>query len=389
MKYRMGNWIFMGVFLLLSSCSDVKWLKNETLQPYPTKVEMGIHYRLFHFSNDASTLYLQSPATEYRVTIRVFESFRSKGLVYENTVRIIAEANTVQKVLVPIRLQQYALEILVFNVDQNSTFRDAILVDKSRINQTILPIDEENKPLLKSYKKAGERLKFLNAGEQKQLMIRYFSTVFKPVLPPQFTQKSVFSPTAQGCDEVYLVDIDEYFTLKKEGLYFIQTDIHSGDGIYIKAVSDSYPKLSAVEDLTWSVRYITKNQEYKRLTNSENDAKLELDRFWLARTEDKDRARVLISTYYNRIQLANEFFTTYKEGWKTDRGIIFTIFGKPTTVQKTETYEYWYYKRTSERNFVEFTFDKVNGMYLLRRNPAYTHPWNVEIFAWRSGRVYQ
>ena len=89
------------------------------------------------------------------------------------------------------------------------------------------------------------------------------------------------------------------------------------------------------------------------------------------------------------MQLANEFFTTYKEGWKTDRGIIFTVFGMPTTVQKTATYEYWYYKRTSERDLVEFTFDKVDGLYLLRRSPSYTQPWSAEVFAWRSGRVYE
>jgi len=388
LRYSMNYCLLMGAILLWSGCSDIKRLKNETLKPYPNKVEMGIHYRLYHFSKDASTLFIQSPATEYRVTIRVFESFRSKALVYENTTRIFAAANTVQKVLVPIRLQQYALEVLVFNIEANSTYRDAVLVDKSIQCQNLLLVDSQNTPLLKSYGRVGEQIKILTTAGNQEIVIRYFDDVFEPVLPPQFSQKSVFSPL-RGSADVIRKKTDEYFTMDKEGLYFIQTDINTKEGIYIRAVADSYPKLTAVDDLTWSVRYITKNEEYKRLTNSENDTKRELDRFWLARTADKDRARNLISTYYNRVQLANEFFTTYKEGWKTDRGIIFTVFGMPTTVQKTATYEYWYYKRTSERDLVEFTFDKVDGLYLLRRSPSYTQPWSAEVFAWRSGRVYE
>lgn len=375
------------VIALLSSCSETKRLKNETMNPYPSELEMGFHYRLFHHSKDASTLFVQSYAMEYRVTIRVYEDFSSKALVYENTERIFADANSVQKVTVPIRLKQYALEILIFNTNDNGTFRDAILVDKTVVNhQMLLPIDEANQPILKKYKRVGARVKFDIANENEVIYLRYFDDVYKPVLPPHISQKLMFNPL-RGTDKIYKIKKGEYFQLKDKGLYFAQTDSTTQQGVFIKAVDKNYPKLTAASDLTWSIRYITKNEEYKRLTNPKNDTKIELDRFWLARTEDKDRARALISTYYNRIQLANEYFTTYKEGWKTDRGIIFTIFGKPTRVQKTAKYEYWYYRRSANRDFVEFIFDKQNGTYLLRRNPMYAQPWDVEIFAWRSGRI--
>ncbi|MFK7948232.1 MAG: GWxTD domain-containing protein [Saprospiraceae bacterium] len=377
----------IAIITLLSSCSETKRLKNETLKPYPTELEMGFHYRLFHHSKDASTLFVQSYAMEYRVTIRVYEDFRSKALVYENTERLFGDANSIQKVTVPIRLKQYALEILIYNTNDNGTFRDAILVDKTVTNnQMLLPIDEKNQPILKSYQTVGKKVKFDIATEKEVIYLRYFDNVYKPVLPPHVSQKLMFNPL-RGTDKIYKIKKGEYFQLKDKGLYFVQTDSLSKQGLFLKSVDNNYPKLTEASDLTWSVRYITKNEEYKRLTNSKNDSKLELDRFWLARTEDKDRARNLISTYYNRIQLANEYFTTYKEGWKTDRGIIFTIFGQPTRVQKTAKYEYWYYRRTSERDFVEFIFDKQDGTYLLRRNPMYAQSWDVEIFAWRSGKI--
>ncbi len=387
MKATKVIWIIIAVIALLSSCSETKRLKDETMNPYSSELDMGFHYRLFHHSKEASTLFVQSYAMEYRVTIRVYEDFRSKALVYENTERIFADANSVQKVTVPIRLKQYALEILIFNTNDNATFRDAILVDKTVVNhQKILPIDEANEPILKKYVKVGERVKFDNTNDEKVIYLRYFEDNYKPVLPPHISQKLIFNPL-RGTDKMYRIESGEYFQLKDKGLYFAQTDSTTQQGIFIKVVGENYPKLTAVSDLTWSIRYITKNEEYKRLTNPKNNAKIELDRFWLARTEDKDRARALISTYYNRIQLANEYFTTYKEGWKTDRGIIFTIFGKPTRVQKTAKYEYWYYRRNENRDFVEFTFDKRNGTYLLRRNPTYAQSWGVEVFAWRSGDV--
>ena len=43
-----------------------------------------------------------------------------------------------------------------------------------------------------------------------------------------------------------------------------------------------------------------------------------------------ERAKELIKNYYGRLQHANLFFTSYLEGWKTDRGMIFMIFGERT-----------------------------------------------------------
>lgn len=379
--------IIIILITLFSGCSETKKLKNEKMNPYSNDLEMGFHYRLFHHSSDASTLFVQSSAMEYRVTIRVFENFRSKALVYENTERFFAEANSVQKVIVPIRLKQYALEILIYNTNNKNSFRDAIFVDKTVINhQTLLPKNDKNQVILESYQNVGTEVKFDVANDNKVVYLKYFSYVFKPALPPHVTKNQTFNPL-QGNYETFTIRKDEYFKLEKEGLYFVQTDTTSRLGIFLKVVDNNYPKLTEASDLSWSIRYITKNEEYKRLTHPDNDSKLELDRFWLARTKDKNKARKLISRYYNRIQLSNEYFTTYKEGWKTDRGIIFTIFGKPTTVQKTERYEYWFYKRTADRDFVEFTFDRNNETYILRRKPAYNQPWDVEVFNWRSGRI--
>ena len=120
---------------------------------------------------------------------------------------------------------------------------------------------------------------------------------------------------------------DEAFTLDRQGLYLVQIDSSSKEGLFINCVDEHFPKITQLKELASCLRYITKKEEYQNITNPNLDTKLELDKFWLSRAGNKNKARLLIRLYYNRIQLANEYFSTYKKGWKTDRGMIYTVFG--------------------------------------------------------------
>lgn len=385
MKYI--KFIAMAIFLtIISSCSETQKLKNQTLKPYPTTLGLGFQYKIYHNSPDVSTLYLQTDDTEYRVTIRVYNDFRSKTVIYEHSQQIAGEANSVQSVPIPVRLSQYALEILVFNPNTNKSYNDAVWIDKTPSGeQSILAIDANNDVFIKKYITVGASLLFKNENKNT-LFIRYFDDNYKPAPPPHVSKTLLFNPL-RGAKNTFSIPKDELYTFYKKGLYFIQSDTSTTNGIFINVVDADFPKLTDIEDLTLSIRYITKNEEYQRLTSKHTDTKLELDRFWLARAGDKEKARGMIRIYYNRIQLSNEYFTSYKAGWKTDRGIIFTIFGNPTRVQKTADYEYWYYRRSANRDSVEFVFDKQDGIYVLRRSPLFEQPWSAEIFAWRSGFV--
>lgn len=379
--------ITIFLFSIIVSCSSGKKLKNESLSPYSVSLEMGFHYKVYHKSTEFSELYLQSVGNEYRVTIRAYENFRSKEVLYENTHQIVSTTNAIEKIKIPINKKQYALEILLFDLSNNKAYSDAIWIDKIGVNeQTMEVFDDKNTAFLKQFITVNNGLQFNYSNSDLPIYIKYFDKNYKPALPPQAFQDLFFSPL-KGAKNTLRIPQNEVFTFVKEGLYFIHTDTTSENGIFIKVVDSDFPKLTKAEDLTLSIRYITKNDEYNRLTSKSTDPKNELDRFWLARTSNKERAKALIRLYYSRVQLSNEYFTSYKEGWKTDRGIIFTIFGKPTRVQKTKDSEYWYYKRTPFRNFAEFTFDKKNATFILKRSPILEQTWSSQIYAWRSGEV--
>ena len=104
-------------------------------------------------------------------------------------------------------------------------------------------------------------------------------------------------------------------------------------------------------------------------------------------TNDKDRAKNFMRNYFKRVEYANSFFTSFKEGWKTDRGMIFIVFGAPDEVQVTGQQEIWNYKNPRQ----QFTFNKAGSVYspehyVLVRDKNYTENWYLTIDLWRKSR---
>lgn len=65
----------------------------------------------------------------------------------------------------------------------------------------------------------------------------------------------------------------------------------------------------------------------------------------------------LMEEYYSRVEYANKNFKHYIDGWKTDMGMVFIIFGSPNNVDRhpfdidSKPYEVWYYYQIN-RQFV-------------------------------------
>jgi GWxTD domain-containing protein len=138
--------------------------------------------------------------------------------------------------------------------------------------------------------------------------------------------------------------------------------------------------------------YLTTMAEYRDLRKQQN-TKLAVDDFWLKMGNNMERSRELIRVYYNRVVYSNLYFTTNKEGWKTDQGMIFILFGPPNRIQMTGTGERWYYYSRRKGRTVEFRFD--------RQPDAFSHQhlvWvkttdsqvylNEAVRSWRNGKVY-
>jgi GWxTD domain-containing protein len=89
---------------------------------------------------------------------------------------------------------------------------------------------------------------------------------------------------------------------------------------------------------TWleqDVTYIISDDERKAFKNLSNDEEREafIENFWLRRNPNPDSPdNEYREEHYRRIAYANEHFAAGKPGWKTDRGRIYIMWGKPDSI---------------------------------------------------------
>lgn len=152
-----------------------------------------------------------------------------------------------------------------------------------------------------------------------------------------------------------------------------------------------FPELVDPINLIEPLRYIASRSEYKELTNSDHP-KLAMDQFWLKCGSNADKARMLLQTYYERVEEANHSFSGVLEGWRTDRGMVHIVFGVPDRVRQDRWNEYWIYGEEGTANALTFHFRRRSlnfddNFYELQRSFQFRSPWDRAISNWRNGRI--
>jgi len=118
-----------------------------------------------------------------------------------------------------------------------------------------------------------------------------------------------------------------------------------------------------------------------------------VDDFWLGCGNSIERSRELTRVYYNRAYYANLFFSTDREGWKTDRGMMLILLGPPDKVNIKNTDEVWYYSSRKRGKVYELVFQlDISGPagvdYIWKRTPDGWSVWNEAVRSWRGGKVF-
>ena len=231
------------------------------------------------------------------------------------------------------------------------------------------------------------RLKDLS-GNMARFFVYYYNTDFDVADPPMYRIKRTVSKSME-IDSTFTLYTDSTFAFDREGLYFIQSDTSSFSGIGIRIENDFYPRLRSIEELSKPLIYLSTKEEIDKLLSSDN-IRSSFETFWLTLTRSEESARILIKNFYARIEESNLLFTNYKEGWKTDMGMLYTVVGPPDEVYRTEEKESWYYKNPGKNQIVVFNFLKLKNLfsdnhYMLIRDNQYRSFWFKSIDTWRKG----
>ncbi len=211
-------------------------------------------------------------------------------------------------------------------------------------------------------------------------------------LPFGFTMPAV---PAKPADSVYAIRpaTDSLLRFPKRGMYFIQTDTASREGQLINCFNSGYPEITEADALAAPLRYLTTGEEYSKIMQAK-DRKAAVDEFWLERCGSEERAREVLRQYYKRVESTNRYFTAHSEGWKSDRGMLFIIFGPPLNVYRSGDTETWIYGDNSSPMAVNFVFERVRNNpysdndFILNRNINYRNIWMHAVDEWRNGRAY-
>lgn len=161
--------------------------------------------------------------------------------------------------------------------------------------------------------------------------------------------------------------------------------------------SINYPTLKTPKELAAPLYYLMTKKEYEQLLliEDDNELKKEIDRFWLKNIKNSRKAQNVILLYYQRVEEANKQFSNFKEGWKTDMGMIYILFGPPWYVMSSLDKTQWAYSynfNEFETNFY-FYSPKLNTKYfpfdshILVRNQQYFNIQYQQVQKWLTGSI--
>lgn len=218
---------------------------------------------------------------------------------------------------------------------------------------------------------------------------------YEKLPPPPFSEMENVELNFTGESDTIIKTKDSRnfeIDLKEAGIYHIPNEVDGSSGLTFLVFHSYFPYIKTVASMIRPMRYLTTKQEYENIINSEN-AKKEMDEFWLKTAGNSERAAEIIKEYFSRVEIANKKFTSYTQGWQTDRGLIYIIYGPPGSVLKTENKEVWTYSEKSNILSIQFNFIRIDNAYsqndyIMARSNSYKSSWYRSIDSWRQGRLF-
>ncbi len=411
--------VLLAILSLFSTCRPLKRPVNVNFA-HLYNSELSVvqpEYSIFHHQTDSTKLIMYinpdellyvRDATEDFFTSRfqlswyLFENFESRNLsdsakiVFSDTLTVDLKPyiERTVKLATPPGLR-YTLFTEFEDLNRRTRHQDALTLDKSHpyTSQFFVFSENENSkstaPFFLSSQKNFE-ITYAEALNFELSAYLYPTHDIIPVPPFVVIDSKVKHLPELVADTSFVLDFrngkSSLFTSLK-GLYHFHEKGNSELGFVAYAFHPGFPNVSDSDDVLRSLRYITSADEYQQLFTY-NDSRLAIERFWNRSAGNPDRARELISRYYNRVNNANILFTSFVPGWQTDRGMIYIIFGPPHSVFKTENTETWRYTEGMNVPSATFTFNRINNKYspnhyVLERDQSYRSTWNHAVSIWR------
>jgi GWxTD domain-containing protein len=415
------------IFLLLLVVSACKSTQDATTQTKefaalynPSEYSLNVEYQIFHVSEDLTSLYIRlyprqllfnqaNEESEYRALVQIDYSI----FELDEDGIIISKADSSQFIIKlgpsdQERTAYFNAKTLQIPMGKKYLIRlNSKDLQRGTIGLANLFIDKENElsaqnftiiartgyPKFLNYFRAGElfRIDHRMFGEDT-LYLDFLKSENEYPRPPVDINSPSAYPFETDTTIILTYTDTMMFSMPDEGVYYIRLDSSKKEGIALNNFGSDYPQVKSEKALLEPIFYIATLTEYRNLLEEKN-TKRAVDDFWLKRSSSTERSRELIRVYYNRVLYSNLYFTASREGWKTDRGMVFILFGPPDRMKDTGNEQRWYYISRRQGKVIEFVFERKSSLYsnqdlVWKKSIESMQYWSSAVSSWRSGKVY-
>lgn len=409
--------IIISIFgLTLNATSQRNFQNINFAQMYDfNKTSLHPKFQCYHDKDSSSTIFYQIDLSELtyqemadsshiakaKIHYEIFYNYKAKELLDSGTVYLRDTENYGKDnssfgffEISTSYGNKYLVHLVITDVFGKSNSETLLDIDKlgrySQQNYYLRGIDRL--PYLQNYINRGQEFQLISEinNSENEIKIKYFkpnNIIAKPPMIGIQQNKKIVYP-----DTTFTTQFNEGYSnlikLKDQGYYFFNFSNKQDVGYTVYQFNSNYPYISTPMQMLMPLRYISSSKEFESLFNSNNKQK-DIDKFWIEISGSAERAKNMIKLYYNRVQNANIYFASDKEGWMTDRGMIYIIYGAPDVVYRDGNMETWKYgDHRSSNNSITFDFYKsinpfTNNDYNMSRSTSYRPGWNRAIEIWR------
>jgi GWxTD domain-containing protein len=412
--------ILTAILVLLPSCMSLRRVVHPATPVVlynPGRTALHPEFTVYHNSETESTLFFRLLTSELlfnqanpqmkdqarlRLSYVLYASMANNEVAARDSQSFVFDKEKAgEQISSGIRIptepgKTYLIDIRLDDLLRNTTCREFILVDRfSEFPQQdyLLLNHPGSRVSFERYFYPGEHFRLMKRNMQAD---RIHISVFPPrdVLPlPPYSMENQ-ADLAPLPDSTFTASWSEQqlFMLGGQGIYIFHSDPGRSKGLCLTQFGDRYPQVRLPEDMIPPLQYLTTREEFAAIV-SKPDPKKAVDEFWIDKGKTAANARDLIRVYYNRVTFANIYFASSRQGWQTDRGMIYLVMGPPSMVEKTETREVWVYEMADSNRVYRFEFNLTDDYWMgydfsLKRSENHRIPWNMAIESWRKGKIF-
>ncbi|WP_268122547.1 GWxTD domain-containing protein [Roseivirga pacifica] len=371
-------------------------LQNEFLMSHKLASQAG-EYKLFlHFSLNSGNVKISDFEIKYDLRSDYMDERDVNSSIQIDSTSVIDVAFREFVFEVPFSVQnnETIMVVDVYNIqkDKHYYYDIPLKIGETAPASFLVYQAEKDIPLFQKYLNKGIPVRFKNVfGQESNYQISGMENNRAFPAPP-FDEAERGAPLRISIDTLFGANENEVFTFHNQGFYKISASNNTEAVVPLLVMDNFYPYYEDYSELVKPLVFLSTNEEFTSL-RADSDTRAAFELFVQNTISSNEKmAKDFIKYYYRRLRKSAWLFSSDREGWKTDRGMVYQIFGDPIQVFRNENTELWVYSsaKGGKMRFVfELTIEDGLRKYKLLRGKRYREDWMTAVTQWRAGRIIE